>query len=320
MPELSPYLDVTIPKVEISKSKYSLKKALNEDLSKFIGQKNTEHTRLQVAETIRKYQFITNACGYKFDEPNKNGRIYASTPLHLDAADGTLSTIYSGGSNDSSTSSMIFLGNGTNDTYINGTAWASNDLDSTTRATTNTATNYKTEVLGEWNIEWNGSITQERNDITSSIDYGVGDTTVRFMMDGSGAFEIVGDLSFKQKFKNNMRVNIKSRANVINKVPKNEQVAIETLREMISETEFRKYIKYGFVLVKGKSGNTYQVFRNRSHTKVWRNGKVVEEVCVRIKSSAIPPTDNVIAFKTMIEADEDEFKKVGNIYKMIEAA
>lgn len=97
-----------------------------------------------------------------------------------------------------------------------------------------------------------------------------------------------------------------------------ERVALETLREFVTETEFRKYLKYGFVLVKGRSGDSYQIFRNRSHTKVYRGSKLVEEICVRIRGDQkVPPTDNVIAFKTMIEAgDELEFKRLGNVYKM----
>ena len=99
-----------------------------------------------------------------------------------------------------------------------------------------------------------------------------------------------------------------------------ELMAMEALREVVTEAEFRKYLKYGFVLVKGRSGATYQVYRNRSHVKVWVDGKVVEEICVYLKGlengKAAPATDKVIAFKTMIEADEEEFKKLGNRYRM----
>ena len=92
-------------------------------------------------------------------------------------------------------------------------------------------------------------------------------------------------------------------------------MAIETLREEITETEFRKYLKYGFVIAKGQSGKTYQIFRNQDHTKVWKGGKIIEEICVRIKDCKIPPTDNVIAFKNMVQIDEEEFRKMGNVYK-----
>jgi len=121
----------------------------------------------------------------------------------------------------------------------------------------------------------------------------------------------------KERLKSNLVIQIKSRAELPRAIPDNERIAMETLREVISETEFRKYIKYGFIMVKGQSGDNYQIFRNRSHTKVWRAGKVIEEVCVRIKyEQGVPPTDNVIAFRTIIQTDELAFKKLGNVYKM----
>lgn len=135
-------------------------------------------------------------------------------------------------------------------------------------------------------------------------------------------FEYSLSLVRKYKIKNNLNLTIivKSRADVITNAPKNEQHAIETLREMITETAFRKYIAYGFILVKSKSDKTYQVFRNKAHTKVWKNGKLIEEVCVRIADCKIPPTDNVIAFKTLIEINENEFRKLGNVYNMAKVA
>lgn len=123
------------------------------------------------------------------------------------------------------------------------------------------------------------------------------------------------------RLKQNLLVRRGFRGDTLGQLKDNERVALETLREMVTEREFRKYLKYGFVLVPGESGAVYQVFRNRSHTKVWKGGKLIEEVCVRIKSSEnVPPTDNVIALATMIRADEDEFKKCGNVYKMAKAA
>ncbi len=121
----------------------------------------------------------------------------------------------------------------------------------------------------------------------------------------------------KYKIRNNLvSILVKSRAEDYRNIPKNEWCAIETLREMITEAEFRKYITHGFILVKGKKGHIYQIFKNRDHTIVWEKGKVIEEVCVRIKDKKIPPTDNVIAFKILIETSEDEFRKLGNVYNM----
>lgn len=100
-----------------------------------------------------------------------------------------------------------------------------------------------------------------------------------------------------------------------------EKTALETLRDMITEQEYRNYLRYGFITVKGKSGRLYQISRTKSHTIVWENGKVIEEVCIRIKEgTVIPETDNVIAFKVMIETDENLFKSLGNVYNMREKA
>jgi len=74
-------------------------------------------------------------------------------------------------------------------------------------------------------------------------------------------------------------------------------------------------MRYGFIMVKARSGEEYQVFQNKSHTRVWKNGEIVREICIRLKTE-VPSTDNVIAFKTMIETDEQEFEKLGNVYHL----
>jgi hypothetical protein len=124
----------------------------------------------------------------------------------------------------------------------------------------------------------------------------------------------------RERLRNNLVIAVKSRATPLGNASGPELVALETLREMISESDFRKYLKYGFVLVEGSSGCTYQIFRDRAHTKVWRGGILLEEICVRIKDSNVPKTDNVIAFMTMVRTDEDAFKALGNRYKMYREA
>jgi len=118
------------------------------------------------------------------------------------------------------------------------------------------------------------------------------------------------------RIRDNLRVSIKTRVRNFAKISKEEETAIETLREMIPEKDFRKYVKDGFIVVQGKSGKLYQIFRDKAHTKVWQNGRIVEEVCVRIADKSIPLTDNVIAFRMMILTNEDEFRKAGNVYRM----
>lgn len=95
-----------------------------------------------------------------------------------------------------------------------------------------------------------------------------------------------------------------------------EAKAIETLRDEISEEDYRKFLKFGFILVHGQSHRVYQIFRNFSHIKVWENGKKVEEICIYIPDHKIPPTDKLIAFKLMIENDEKSFIKLGNVYRI----
>jgi len=157
----------------------------------------------------------------------------------------------------------------------------------------------------------------------------IGDVVNSYTTDGNhyGSFGIISAPVFEKSIpaldrieKNGITIFVPSRAKPLIGISIAETRAIDTLREMITEAEYRRYIKCGFILVKGRSGCIYQVFRNKSHTKVWKRGRVIKEVCVRIKDKKIPLTDNVIAFKVLIEGSEDEFEKLGNVYKMTEAA
>jgi hypothetical protein len=141
--------------------------------------------------------------------------------------------------------------------------------------------------------------------------------------DASKYYTLSPELSIvdKKRFeiKEQLTIIVSSRAQELRNIPENEWVAMQTLREMITETEYRKYIRDGFISVRGQSGKVYQVFRNRAHTKVFFQGELIEEICVRLKGMA-PPTDHVVAFKTMIEFDEEYFASLGNRYNMRQAA
>jgi len=122
----------------------------------------------------------------------------------------------------------------------------------------------------------------------------------------------------RRKLRNNILIRSKTRADYQNLsgITPGESIALDTLREMISESDFRKYLSYGFLTVETTSGKTYQIFRSRNHIKVWENGQLVEEICVRIADHRVPLTDNVIAFKIALEIDEDGFRNLGNVYNM----
>jgi hypothetical protein len=119
----------------------------------------------------------------------------------------------------------------------------------------------------------------------------------------------------KNAIQANLTIKTITRCDLLKDISEPEKIAMQTLREMITEQEFRHYLKYNFIIVKSSSGLIYQIFRNKSHTKVFKNGTLIEEICVRLQGN-VPPTDNVIAFKTMIEANEQEFKALGNVYKI----
>lgn len=118
----------------------------------------------------------------------------------------------------------------------------------------------------------------------------------------------------KDAIQANLVINSFTRSDIPKKTEAEKQ-ALLTLREIISEQDFRRYLRYGFLLVKSSSGKIYQIWGNKSHTKVFWKGQRIEEICVRLRQH-VPPTDNVIAFKIMIETDEQEFRNQGNIYKM----
>jgi len=92
-----------------------------------------------------------------------------------------------------------------------------------------------------------------------------------------------------------------------------EARARQTLKRIIGETAFRKYISKGFVVIHGASGRTYQVFPGHKMTKVWENGEHVETLCIVLKGG-FPDTDAVIMRILLIEDSEKEFKEKSNVF------
>lgn len=91
-----------------------------------------------------------------------------------------------------------------------------------------------------------------------------------------------------------------------------ELKARETLREMLSESEYRRYITNGFIMVKGQSGLWYQIFGNGARLKTYKDGKAFELLCIHT-DSACPPSDHVINMKVLVEIDEESVRKGSNI-------
>jgi hypothetical protein len=91
--------------------------------------------------------------------------------------------------------------------------------------------------------------------------------------------------------------------------------ARETLRDMISESEWRRYVTNGFIMVRGQSKKWYQIFSNRSQRiRVFENGIQVKVLCIH-SADECPATDHVINMKILAEIDEAALWKSANQYE-----
>lgn len=86
-------------------------------------------------------------------------------------------------------------------------------------------------------------------------------------------------------------------------ITKAEGTALVLLRRMLSDQQWRRYLKYGFIMVQGQTGLRYQIVRGQSHLKVYRRGDKIAELCLAVDGNC-PPTDHVITKKIMVECDE----------------
>lgn len=83
-----------------------------------------------------------------------------------------------------------------------------------------------------------------------------------------------------------------------------EQKARDCLRDMISESEWRRYVTNGFIMVKGTRG-FYQIFQNTSERiRFYKDNKHIHNLCIHTDASC-PPTDHVVNIKIMVECNED---------------
>lgn len=93
----------------------------------------------------------------------------------------------------------------------------------------------------------------------------------------------------------------------------NEIIALQLLRQMVEPQVFKKYLKYGFVTVKGPSGLVYQIKKQSHIITVWENGQILSTLCVYLKDKSIPPTDEVIAKMLICECDEADIWERANV-------
>lgn len=115
--------------------------------------------------------------------------------------------------------------------------------------------------------------------------------------------------------KHNLLIQVKSRkSNLPVKWSPEEQKARDTLRDMLTEKDWRRYITNGFVMVRGSSGYWYQIFANsRERIQVYRDNKRTHRICIH-SDPTCPPTDHVINMLVMVELDEQWVWQNGNVF------
>lgn len=87
--------------------------------------------------------------------------------------------------------------------------------------------------------------------------------------------------------------------------------ARETLRRVLGEEKFRRFLRDGFTTVQARSGLVYQIFPGHNMTNVYRDGRKIERLCVVLRGN-FPPTDSLIMRYLLILNDERDFRSHAN--------
>jgi len=160
-----------------------------------------------------------------------------------------------------------------------------------------------TQVTGDYTSTWN--ISDNSVSINTNKNYGYNFNPLQDIK------EII-----RNKIKSNLLIKsgIKNRY-LINKFSPQEIKARETLRDMISERDWRRYVTNGFLIVKGNLGHWYQIFNTcNERIRVYNKGKLFAKICIHTDEKC-PPTDHILNMWTLIKLDENSlWGKLGNIY------
>jgi hypothetical protein len=98
-------------------------------------------------------------------------------------------------------------------------------------------------------------------------------------------------------------------------VPQEELIALQLLKKIVEPAEFKRYLKHGFINVRGKSGLIYQVPRS-GQVIVWDNGTMIASLCIHV-GRGIPPSDEVVAKMLIIEGHEPDIWHKSNVGQFI---
>lgn len=101
-------------------------------------------------------------------------------------------------------------------------------------------------------------------------------------------------------------IKIRGRRSLSSDTDVREQRARTTLRRMIGEKGYRRFLKDGFVTLVGKTGLVYCIHPGHKMTDVYDNGKLIDRACVVLNGN-FPPTDSLIMRYLLILNDEERF-------------
>lgn len=92
-----------------------------------------------------------------------------------------------------------------------------------------------------------------------------------------------------------------------------EARARQTMRRVLGDEGYQRFLCRGFVSVRAKSGRVYQIFPGHEFTRVYENGRMIERLCVVFKGSQdFPATDSLIMRYLLVLNDEDRFWALAN--------
>jgi hypothetical protein len=106
---------------------------------------------------------------------------------------------------------------------------------------------------------------------------------------------------------------ISSRTPVKAVVEEREMRARQTLRRMLGDDGFQRFLRNGFVSVRANSGKVYQIYPGHGMTIVYDRGTPIEKLCVVLRGD-FAPTDSLITRYVMILHDEANFRSLANVF------
>jgi hypothetical protein len=89
--------------------------------------------------------------------------------------------------------------------------------------------------------------------------------------------------------------------------------ARQTLRKILGDDGFQRFLRNGFVSVRANSGKVYQIYPGHGMTVVYDRGTPIEKLCVVLRGD-FTPTDSLITRYVMIMHDEARFRTLANVW------